>query len=158
MVLFYHDDSMEKSYEEVVENCQKGYGIKHPEKVSGFQGFFFRLHDIYLYGRLEAWVLNNPELREPLTDYIRRFAREDYGFVTPAEHDNNLENRWIAGSCSWTIGRYNFESKDLARYGGIVLEFFLDRGFLYSIEEDISGLYAEYAGADYKNDLVYTGR
>ncbi len=155
MVRFYHDDSREKTYDEVVEACRKGYGIKHPELVNGFRGFFFRLHDVYLYGKLEGWALNNSRLEEPLMGFIRRFAAEDYGFVTASEHDNNLENKWLGGNCCWTIGRYCFEDRDLTHYGGIVLEFFLDRGFLYSIEEDVTELYAKYASPDYKNDLVY---
>ena len=156
MERFYHDDSREKTYDEVVDACRKGYGIKHPERVNGFQGFFFRLHDVYLYGKLEDWVLDNPKLEEPLMGFIRRFAGEDYGFITSTEYYNNLENKWLCGSCSWTIGRYYFEDQHLTHYGGIVLEFFRDCGVLYSIEEDVSELYAEYAGSNHSCDLVYT--
>ena len=155
MRLFYHDDSKQKSYEQVVEACQKGYGIKHPERISGFDAFFYRLDDIYLYGKLETWVENNPELENELNVFIKRFLQEDYGFVTGDEQDNNIENKWLCGSCRWTIGRYYFEKKELRHFGGIVLEFLRNRGFLYSIEEDMSEIYKEYAGTDYRSDLIY---
>ncbi len=151
MVIFYRENSGEKTYEEVTEVCRKGYGIKNPGRVSGFQGFFFRLFDVYLYGKLEDWVRNNPKLEKPLVEFIRRFSAEDYGFVTVAERNNNLEGKWLCGSCSYTIGRYSFEDSELMHYGGIVLEFFRDRGFLYSIDEDVSTLYAEYGDAGHKN-------
>ena len=156
MRLFYHDDSRKKTYEEVVEVCQKGYGVKHPEKISGFNAFFYRLDDIYLYGRLETWVENNRELEAELNGFIKRFMKEDYGFVTRAEADNNLENKWLCGSCCWTIGRYAFDKDGYdTRYGGVVLEFLRDRGFLYSIEEDMSDIYREYAGNNHSCDLIY---
>lgn len=62
MRLIYHDDSRERTYEEVYKDCQRGYGIKEPDRVSGFAGFFYRLSDIYAYGRLEKWLENNDEM------------------------------------------------------------------------------------------------
>ncbi len=158
MRLFYRDDSKQKSYEQVVEACQKGYGVPHPERISGFDAFFYRLDDVYLCGKLETWVQNNPKLENELNGFIKRFMKEDYGFVTRDEEDNNLENKWLSGSCWWTIGRYYFENKEFRHYGGIALEFLKERGFMYSIEEDMSEIYSEYAGGDYKNDLTYAGR
>ncbi len=136
MRLFYHDDSDALTYDQVVEGCKTGYGINHPEKISGFNSYFFRLADIYLVGELEEWCDRDPRIEVELQKFIKRYEKEDYGFVTRAESNNNSENRWLCGSCSWTVGRYYFEDEDLAScYGGVVLEFFQDQGLLYSFEE-----------------------
>ncbi len=146
MRLFYHDETKPLSYEQVVEGCRKGYGIKHPERVSGFNAFFYRLMDIYLCGELETWVEQNPELEQYLNEFIERFKREDYGFVTRDEADLNLENKWLCGNCCRSKGRYSFTDKDMIlKYGGIVLEFFKDRGFMYSVDEDMTEIRARYS-------------
>ncbi len=146
MRLFYHDETEPQSYERVVEQCQKVYGIEHPERVHGFDAFFYRLMDIYLYGKLEKWVEQDPNLEQYLNEFIRRFKMEDYGFVTRDEADLNLENRWLCGSCCWAKGRYSFPDKDMIwKYGGIVLEFFNDRGFMYSVDEDMTEIRAKYS-------------
>ena len=155
MKLLYHDESPVKRYKKVVKDCQEGYGIAHPERISGFGGFFFRLNDVYLYGRLETIAEQDPELKEKLIEFIKRFAKEDYGFVTRDEYDSNEENRWLCGSCCWTIGRYSFEEDKYMYIGGIVLEFLRDFGFMYCIEEDMSEIYLKYACPDHKTDLVY---
>ncbi len=156
MKLFYHDESERLGHEQAVEVCQQIYGIEHPERISGFGVFGYKLFDIYLYGRLENWVEDNPDLEEELNEFIRQFMREDYGFVTRDEAYNNSENKWLCGSCCWSIGRYSFVNSDYASLcGGIVLEFLYDRGFLYSIEENVGYLYAEYGREGHTNDIVF---
>ncbi len=156
MKLFYHDESERLGHEQAVEACQQIYGIEHPERISGFGVFGYKLFDIYLYGRLETWVEDNPDLEEELNEFIRRFMKEDYGFVTRDEADNNGEGKWLCGSCSWSIGRYSFLNIEFhSRYGGIVLEFLYDRGFLYSVEENMDDLYAEYGREGHTNDIVF---
>ena len=101
-------------------------------------------------------MADNPGLEEELYVFIKRFLREDYGFVTRNEDYNNSENKWLCGSCCWSIGRYSFVNTDYASScGGIVLEFLYDRGFLYSIEENVSDLYAEYGREGHTNDIVF---
>ena len=82
--------------------------------------------------------------------------KEDYGFVTRDEAHNNCEMKWLCGTCSWSVGRYYCVNEDFAfHYGGIALEFLRDRGFIYSIEENMSTIYEEYAQNGYKNDIVF---
>jgi hypothetical protein len=157
MKLIYHDDSKPLSYEEVYKDCQRGYGIKEPDKVSGFMGFFYRLPDIYAYGKVENWIDNNPKIEPELKRFIDRFYAEDYGFVTREEHDNNVESRWLCGDYSRTIGRYAFDGNEVSNgYGGVVLEFFENYGLFYSIDEDMREIYAkEYKNPYYKQHLEY---
>ncbi len=157
MRLIYHDESKPLSYEEVYKDCQRGYGIKEPDKVSGFMGFFYRLPDIYVYGKLEQWMANNDKIEPELQKFIECFYHEDYGFVTRSESDLNLENRWLCGSTIWAIARYNFTDENLSHhYGGIVLEFFREYGLFYSIEEDMREIYAkEHNNPYYKQELEY---
>ena len=145
MRLIYQDETKPLSYEKVYKGCQQGYGVKEPDKISGFMGFFYRLPDIYVYGMLETWLEHNKKMEDELKSFIKRFGAEDYGFVTRAEHDNNVENRWLAGSSNWTIGRYSF-GRDYNQFGGVVLEFFDNIGIMYSMEEDLSEIYRKYRG------------
>lgn len=156
MKLIYHDETIPKSYEQVYKDCQRGYGIKRPDKVSGFAGFFYRLPDVYAYGMAEKWAENSEIVVEEFRGFIKRFRAKDYGFVTRCEHNNNVENRWLAGTSNWTIGRYSFSDLGLASYGGIVLEFFDGFGLIYSIEEDMSKIYEEqYNDAEHENEIQY---
>ena len=159
MKLIYHDDSMPRTYEQVYRYCREGYGIKRPDKVSGFQSFFYRLPDVYAIGMAEKWMDNNDEIKGEFREFIRRFMAEDYGFVTRDEKSINDENRWMCGSCRGSIGRYSFSDKSLYHYGGVVLEFFKDYGIIYSIEEDISEIYREqYNDPGYEHGIRYVSQ
>lgn len=158
MKLIYHDETVPRTYEEVYESCQKGYGIKRPNLVSGFNGFFFRVLDVYAYGKLEEWIESNEKMSEQLMGFIARYCREDYGFVTRDEYDLNGENRWFGGSCRGTIARYAFEG-EFNCYGGVVLEFFDEFGLMYSIEEDMREVYAkQYGDARVEKEIRYCKR
>ncbi len=137
MRVIYREETKPLTYEQVYKGCQQGYGIKRPDKISGFMGFFYRLPDIFVYGKLETWLEHNENLEDELKSFINRFKAEDYGFVTRNEYDANVENRWLCGSCKRSIGRYSF-GKDYDHLGGVVLEFFEDCGLMYSVEEDMS--------------------
>ncbi len=157
MRLIYHDDTKKLTYEQVYKRCQEGYGIKEPDRISGFMGFLYKISDVYAFGKLEKWIELDDRLEPELKQFIERFYAEDYGFVTRSEQDNNLENRWISGSCCWTIARYTFDDKELANaYGGIVLEFFMDYGLIYSIEENMREIYANvYGDPEYRHQIDY---
>ncbi len=139
MKLIYHDERIPATYDEVYERCQKGYGVKRPDRVSGFMGFFFRLSDVYAVGRLAKWAEDNPKVEEELNAFIRRYKAGDYGFVSRDEHDNNVENRWLCGSCIG-VARYSFSDESLYHYGGIILEFDDEYGLFYSMDEDVNKL------------------
>ena len=156
MKLIYHDETIPPTYEQIYKGCQQGYGIKNPDRVSGFMSFFYRLPDVYAYGELEKLAANNEKVTDELKNFVERFITGDYGFVTNGEYGDNLENKWICGTAWGSIGRYSFSDKELNRYGGIVLEFFEDFGLLYSIEEDMSSIYAEqYNDPGYEYQIKY---
>ncbi len=141
MKLFY-----ESAYHssEFVENRNKALEAHYnsPMKnVHGAEGLFFEPDDIYLYGKLEQWAENDLKIEAELREFVERYKKQDYGFVSREEAENNLENRWLCGSSSWTIARYYFKDHGLATWkGGIVLEFLRDRGFFYSVEDSIDEL------------------
>ncbi len=156
MKLIYHDEREPLSYEKVYKGCQEGYGVKRPDMISGFMGFFFRVPDVFVYGKLEKWIEYNAKIEEELKAFIKRYMAQDYGFVTSGEYDGNTENRWICGSTAWTIARYYFEDKDLQHFGGIVLEFLWDFGVMYSIEEDMKPFYSQYCDSpDRESEIQY---
>ena len=157
MRLIYHDETKPRTYEQVYKDCQRGYGIKRPDDVIGFMGFFYRLPDVYAYGRVERWLENNGKMEGELLKFIKRFYNGDYGFITELEHDGNVENRWLCGTAWGSIARYSFDGENVSNsYGGVVLEFFKDYGLFYSIEEDMSEIYAkEYKNPNYKQQLEY---
>ncbi len=135
MKLIYHDETKPLTYEQVYEGCQQAYGIKQPDKVSGFMGLCCNMPDIYVYGLAEKWMEQTPELADEFKSFIKRFAAEDYGSASAGESGNNDENRWLCGSFSGSIGRYS-PSGSLSHYGGFVLKFFQDYGLIYSAEEE----------------------
>lgn len=155
MRLIYHDETKPLTYEQVYEACQRGYGVKRPDRISGFMGFFLRLPDIYAYGRLEMWLEHDPSVEDELLGFIRRYVAKDYGFVTRSEHDNNIENNCLCGTSYDTIARYSF-SEERNHYGGVILEFFEDFGLFYSIEEDMSNVYKEqFDDPEFENEIQY---
>jgi len=108
MRLIYTDNSKSLTREQI----QKGYGIKNPERISGYAGLFFKVDD--------------------LLKLIQRYKLEDYGFVTADEYALNMENRYLCGSCTWSVARYGF-----GEFGGTVLKFVSDKGFMYYADDDL---------------------
>jgi len=128
MRLIYTDNTELPTREEI----QAGYGIKNPERISGYAGFFFKLYDIYAIGRLESLISNDPKILDELLKLIQRYKSEDFGFVTADEYYDNMEGRYLCGSCVWSIARYG-----LGAYGGVVLQFVMDKGLMYCADDDI---------------------
>ena len=156
MKLIYHDETVPMSYEHIYKDCQRGYGIKRPDMINGFAGFFYRLSDIYAYGVAEQWAESDERVVEEFKGFIKRFLSEDYGFVTRDEYEANLEGKWLCGTSYQAIGRYCFSDSNLTYCGGVVLEFFNDIGLIYSIEEDMSKIYEEQFGdAEHENEIQY---
>ena len=97
--LIYHNETEPLSYEKVYQGCQKGYGIKNPDMISGFRGFFYRLPDVYACGNAEEWAENSEKIVEGFKEFVKRFCAGDYGFVTRSEYDRNNESRYLSGTC-----------------------------------------------------------
>ena len=143
MKLFYRSYYHSPEYVEARKKAIEVHNNSPMKNTHGASGLFFTPDDIYLYGKLEKWVEDDPRIGEELRTFIDRYKREDYGFVSRAEAENNLENKWIGGYSSWTIARYQFEDKDLATWkGGIILEFLKNEGYLYSMDDNIDELRA----------------
>ncbi len=158
MKQIYHEEHNPDQYEATVERLQKGYGIEHPQKISGFAGFLCSIPDVYAYGWAEKLAEENPRIAEEFVGFVKRFAREDYGFVSRDEYDFNGEQKWLGGGTCWTIARYAFRQLDLQIYGGMVLEFFDEYGLIYCVEEDMSEIHAKYyKDPENRHDLRYIG-
>ena len=83
---------------------QKGYGVKHPEKIHGYGGLFFTLGNVYVSNTVYSGMKRNPEYRRFILDSINRFEQDDYGYISSWEHDCNTEARWLFGGD--LIGQY----------------------------------------------------
>ena len=77
-------------------SLQKGYGIEHPERVSGYAGLCFNIGDVYASDRIADRMERSAEFRGFVLDCIRRFSADDYGDISEYDHDNNVEGKWIA--------------------------------------------------------------
>ena len=153
MKLFYHEERKAPSSEQIKRELRQAYGINNPERVIGFQSFTYVFDDIYVCGRLEKSLENNPDLADSLNEMIKRFEKEDYGFVSGSEWINNVENKWLGGDCSRTVGRYSLE-----QLGGVVLEFLDDVGLLYYIEDDMTEVYRYFGVKPHFLDIQYVSR
>ncbi len=133
MRLIYHDETKPLTYEQVYKDCQRGYGIKRPDDVIGFMGFFYRLPDVYAYGRVERWLENNEKMEGELLKFIKRFNNGDYGFITSFESDNNVENRWLCGTAWESIARYSFDDENVSNsYGGVGVHLCIKNNPIYN--------------------------
>ena len=156
MKLIYHDESKPISNDELREGLQKGLGVEKPERIHGYQAFFFRVSDIYAYGSLERVVDGNEKMEKELKAFVERFKKQDWGFITRGEFFSNVEQRCLWGLCDYQIARYSFENPDFQYNGGVVLEFFRDFGLFYFISEDMSEIYKEQFGENKSlNDIHF---
>ena len=126
MRLIYSDDRTLPTRDQI----SQAYGIKNPEKISGYEGFFFKLLDIYAVGKLERDLDNNPLLINELLEMVTKYKKCEYGAVTPQEEDNNLENRYLCGSSVWTIARYG-----TCKGETIFLNFRRNNGYMYYCDD-----------------------
>lgn len=156
MKLIYHDESKPISNDELREGLQKGFGVEKPERIHGYQAFFYRVSDIYAYGSLERVVDGNEKVEKELKGFIERFKKGDHGFITSGEYWSNGEQECFAGTCNLQIARYSFEDSYLRHYGGVVLEFFIGFGLMYFIDEDMSEIYEEQFGDSERTpEIIY---
>lgn len=123
MRLIYHDGRKVPTPEQIKEMYPS---VPDPSKISGYEGFFFTLHDVYIIGTLESDCKSSPSIEPELQKMIQQYRAGEYGDVTYDEKFDNQESRWLCGSCSWTIARYF-----LTDGRKVILEFLYNRGFLY---------------------------
>lgn len=136
MKLFYQDSP--PAPQKIHEITSKGYGIKHPERINGYDGaFLFRVPDVYITDKISQVIDINPWFADRLRGMLKQFFNNDYGFVTSLEHDDNVETRYLSFSSSWMIGRYG------SKFGGVVFETFYDISLFYFMEEDTNQIRKE---------------
>ena len=96
--------------EMIYKGVQDAYGIKRPEKVLGFGGFFFSLGDVYVSDYVYETILQSKEFEAFIQESLDRFKAEDYGMISGADFDENVENLYFGGG-AWMFARYFYENK-----------------------------------------------
>ncbi len=79
------------------ESLQKGYGIEHPERISGYAGFFFDLGDVIVSESVAQRMALVPAFHEFVYSCIRDFQQDKYGYVSNFDYGENVELKWLAG-------------------------------------------------------------
>lgn len=137
MKLFYQEPKPD--VQKVHDAASKGFGIKHPERINGYEGtFLFHIPDVYVSNKIAQLMEWNKKTTNELMNMLNRFHRSDYGFITKFESDCNDETRYLSFSSSWMIGRYSCEVLD-----GVILETLYDISIFYYPEEDITDILNE---------------
>ncbi len=133
MKLFYKDEKPNLS--KIQEVTSKGYGIPHPEYISGYAGtFLFSLLDVYLSEQLEQLINVRPHFTSALYNLLKLFKKDEYGYVSQDEQLSNGEQRYFCGSHCYMIARYDTD------VGRIIFESFFDMSLLYFEGEDITAV------------------
>jgi hypothetical protein len=89
------------------ESLQKGYGIEHPERISGYAGFFFNLGDVVVSDSVAQRMSLVPAFHDFVYSCIRDFQQDKYGYVSMFDYDENVELKWLAGGGS-LFARYAY--------------------------------------------------
>ncbi len=93
--------------ESIHKALQKGYGIEHPERISGYVGFFFNPGDVYVSDGVAEWIKES-DAYNFILESLKRFEREDYGHISESDKSENAENRWLWGT-DHIFGRYGYK-------------------------------------------------
>lgn len=89
------------------ERLKKGYGIAHPERITGYPGLFFGRGDVFVSETIGEFMKYIPAFRDFVFQSLKRFQKEDYGQISKDGELNNAENRWIGGG-DQVMGRYGY--------------------------------------------------
>jgi hypothetical protein len=87
------------------ESLQKGYGIEHPERISGYAAFFMDYGDICVSDNIDRIMVRSPEFRDFVLSSLQDFQNDEYGYISQGDYYDNIEDKWIAGGYE-IIGRY----------------------------------------------------
>ena len=140
MKLFRHFENPDPK--KICEAVKAGYGIEHPERISGFYGAFMcPRKDVYVSDELASILRRNSETEEYIGDCVKRFMNDDYGFVTEWEEGAYIEDKYIGGGTSWFIGRYSKKHQP-----SVILADLDDIIYVSTVEEDASDIYEEHFG------------
>ena len=95
-----------KDPQALYKSLQKGYGVKHPEKINGFSGLSFGTGSVYISQMLLPYM-KKPEFNEFVYRSLRMFEKEKYGDISNSDIEVNGENRWL-GNGDRVTGRYGY--------------------------------------------------
>ncbi len=85
---------------------QKGYGIKHPERINGYSGVVFGTGDVFV-SEAVGRRMGIKEFKEFVFNSLMMFGREKYGEISSDDEELNGENRWL-GNGDYVFGRYGY--------------------------------------------------
>ena len=91
----------------VHETLQKGYGVKHPEKILGYAGFFMDFEEVQASDAVAALMEKDESFRDFVLASFRAFQKDDYGRISESDRLDNIEDKWL-GSGSELFGRYPY--------------------------------------------------
>ncbi len=78
------------------KNLQKGYRIKHPEKICGYNSFFMNYGDIIVSDRIAFRMDHSEEFRNCIFVWLHEFQNDKYGLISHNDYDCNMEDKWIS--------------------------------------------------------------
>lgn len=95
--------------EEVLKQVKKGfgYGIKHPQKIQGYAGAVLTLPEVHIDRALFDILTVHPEFKVQLHDILVSISKEDYGYISDDDRDNNGEQRWLCGTYNFVVARFH---------------------------------------------------
>ena len=96
--------------QQIHESLSKGYGIPHPERISGYAGFFIRYGDVFVSDLIACTMDRIPAFHRFIRESVRRFTNDEYGLISQSDKDENIELKWLAGGGP-IFGRYAFEER-----------------------------------------------
>lgn len=110
---------------EVFEIAARTYGAKDTTEINALaEALLFSVPDVYVSDKLEKSMNEDSRYTATLILLIQRFKKGDYGIISEAEADHNIEQRYMANSNTWmaacydtAVGRIRFKTfKDMALF------------------------------------------
>ena len=89
------------------ETLQKGYGVKHPEKIHGYAGFFMDYGEVKASDAVAALMEEDRDFNLFVHTSFQRFQKDDYGRISESDRMDNIEDKWLDGGRE-LFGRYPY--------------------------------------------------
>jgi len=103
--LFYTDKMPDPV--QMHNTVSKGFGIKHPERINGYYGYFlFHLGEVWVSAKILRCARLIPGFKKELMSFIERFKNGDYGQISESDRYENTECRYLGGSVYGMVARY----------------------------------------------------
>ena len=101
-------EGKKKDARAIHESLQKGYRIVHPERITGYAGFFYETGDVYISDAIDRRIKQLPEFLDFVMKSLKAFEAGKYGDISKDDYDENEENRYLFG-IRRLFGRYGFK-------------------------------------------------